>query len=345
MRLKNNTSIIVVDGVPLSIRNEMKVNPPQLKAFWKAFQNGESKMERDHVIKLPKGTYFLANASFGSSLYIRRCFPLLLEICWKNIHETKTLSQTIMGTPGIGKTFFGLFLLYYLAHKDATVVYQPQACKNRYLFTPNLVIFGSSEHFDEILNLPTTYYIVDENQPAFMQAKTIYLTTPKGSYENDFFHWVSGTCYLPVWSKEEILTCKELLYPMIHPSLVLDPYERWGGIPRYFLSFMNTKEQDILFRCVLRRVNFDWFENVYGKLRKSEEQNMSALLVHFRVDKNTFKPDGVMFASDFILKKVYEHLYSHNEKKLRKYLTNTNNVVGPFGELCRQFQKITKVSC
>jgi hypothetical protein len=108
---------------------------------------------------------------------------------------------------------------------------------------------------------------------------------------------------------------------------------------------MNTKEQDILFRCVLRRVNFDWFENVYGKLRKSEEQNMSALLVHFRVDKNTFKPDGVMFASDFILKKVYEHLYSHNEKKLRKYLTNTNNVAGPFGELCRQFQKITKVSC
>ena len=52
---------------------------PALLNFWTAFTNYSNPLEEKNVVQLPENVFILGKDSMGSSIYIRPCYPKLLE--------------------------------------------------------------------------------------------------------------------------------------------------------------------------------------------------------------------------------------------------------------------------
>ncbi|RLN57873.1 hypothetical protein BBJ29_009559 [Phytophthora kernoviae] len=143
-------SQIVVNGVTIHVTENMALNPPALVDFWKAFQAIRTEVEADAVIALPEETFLLGDLTQGSRIYIRRCYPKLLNVCWDMIHDeaTNTPHLVILGNPGIGKTFFGYVILLHLARLGATVVYESGGSQQRFLFSHASILSSEDDSFD-----------------------------------------------------------------------------------------------------------------------------------------------------------------------------------------------------
>lgn len=77
---------LVVDGVSVPVTPTIVMNPPALVAFWKALVADRTEIESDAVLALPERFYLLGDPSLGPRVYIRHCYPQLLELCWLGDH-------------------------------------------------------------------------------------------------------------------------------------------------------------------------------------------------------------------------------------------------------------------
>lgn len=73
---------LVVDDVNVPVTQNMALHPPALVAFWKALVADRTPIQADAMLALPEATYLLGDPSLGSRVYIKRCYPQLLGLCW-----------------------------------------------------------------------------------------------------------------------------------------------------------------------------------------------------------------------------------------------------------------------
>ncbi|TMW57981.1 hypothetical protein Poli38472_013455 [Pythium oligandrum] len=271
---------VVVDGVGIPITEGMKINPPELVAFWNALATCTTAIEVDALIKLAEGAYLLGDSSLGSSIYVRHCYPQLLDHCWKVIHDESTGIPhiVVLGNPGIGKTFFGYLILLHLARRGSTVVYETRARKRCYLFTSGKAFIGSQSDFEDILRKPTTYYIVDAVEPTYYPAKTILLTSPRRSVWYEFSKTKCRTCFMPVWSSAELMKCRDLVYRDVSDVTVADCFRRWGGIARYVLAYANFRDQQDMLEKAIAAVDLDVLVQACGEFEANDAQISHRLL-------------------------------------------------------------------
>uniref|UniRef100_A0AAV1T394 Crinkler effector protein N-terminal domain-containing protein n=1 Tax=Peronospora matthiolae TaxID=2874970 RepID=A0AAV1T394_9STRA len=215
-----------VRGVIIHVTESMVLNDPPLVAYWHALATSSTAIVADTVVSLPNGTYILGNPALGSGIYIRSCFQelwLMFSGCVRVIG--------ILGSPGVGKTYFAYSILLYLARRGETVVYESAAIEKCVLFSGNVVVQGTREDFDSILMQTETCYVVDGVRPKYCPAKTILLSSSRECIwrtVSDF-----GRMHrMPVWSEEEILNFRELMYSNTPVAIVEGCYCRWGGIPQ-----------------------------------------------------------------------------------------------------------------
>ncbi|EEY53770.1 crinkler (CRN) family protein, putative [Phytophthora infestans T30-4] len=317
---------LVVGDVPIPITQSMSFNPPALVAFRKAFLNDSTDVKADALVELPRDTYLLGDSTLGSRIYIRHCYPALWKLCHERIHDEKknTPHLVILGTPGIGKTFFGFVIVLILARAGATVVYESGGLKKRFLFAHNVVAQGSQEDFVHILDQPTTYYIVDAVKPAYYPAKTILLTSPRRSIWYEFNKTNCQSCYMPVWSLKEILQCRKLMYSDTPVDVVQKCFRRWGGIARYVLRFSQVGDQQVLLEKAMNIVNLDWLVNACSQLDANDAQ-VSHRLLHYRVSK-AFDSEYFAFASQYVQQAVYNRLYKKDKRKLLEFIAASDGV-------------------
>lgn len=311
-----NVEMSVGDGKIL-LTPSVSLDPPALVAFWEALVDNDTEVKADALIELPQDTYILGDPTLGSRIYIRHCYRALWDLCFERIHDEKlnTPHLVILGNPGIGKTFFGFVILLLLARTGATVVYESDFLGKRYLFADNVVAQGSQEDFDSILDQPTTYYIVDALKPAYYDAMTILLTSPRRSIWYEFDKTDCQSCYMPVWSIEEILKCRELMYSDTPVAVVQDCFRQWGGIPRYVLRYAHVQEQQVALEEAMGIVNLSWLMNACGLVYEDDAPVLHRLL-HFRVSKG-FHSNRFMFASQYVQQEVYNHLYKNKKDRQR----------------------------
>jgi hypothetical protein len=180
---------------------------------------------------------------------IRRCYGQILE---KIRSQTDLVSWVVSGNPGIGKSYFTLFLMQHLIEKKVPFVFEPPITKNEtsrdaVLFTcdsngtPQFA-YGKADNLLNDKNIK--YYICDGHEPLlFVMAPTILIVSPRPDYWKtiDKSHYVSiplDTIYMPVWTEEEILEAncihyglteehvkKLMLYLGPIPRLILEKYK------------------------------------------------------------------------------------------------------------------------
>lgn len=236
----------------------------------------------------------------------------------------------ILGNPGIGKTYFGYFLLLHLARSGATVLYESFIQKEwLYLFTPDGVFKGNRTSFDDLLMSPKTFYIVDGMTPVHVDAKTILLTSLR---KEIWFQFSKTSCklrYMPVWSKEELYSCPSTLFSSVPEELVEDLYLKWGGIARYVLKYAHDPDQQALLSEALDISNIDAVLQSFGS--SGEKSDASSRLTHRSVD-DSFHTGSYQFASAYVVDEIYSRVYAKDRDHLIRFLSATQGI-GETGQL------------
>ncbi|KAJ3095801.1 hypothetical protein HDU96_001034, partial [Phlyctochytrium bullatum] len=304
---------------------------PAITAFWAAFTNYSDTIEANTVVQLPENVFILGNYSIGTSMYIRPCYPGLFQTSLAIVQSADIQHLIILGNPGIGKTYFGYFLLLQLARSGATVVYESASLEGSlFLFTPNRVFKGTRFAMFDILMDSKTFYIVDGMEPLrAAAAKTILLS----SLRKDIWHQFSkGPCdlrYMPVWSREEIFACRSMLYPSLSEDLVEDLYSKWGGIARYVLKFALVEEQQARLKEALDVSNIDAVVQSFGGT--GEKADASSRLIHRSV-RDGFHSGPYQFASAYVVDEIYSRVYAKDREHLIRFLSATQGI-GDTGQL------------
>ena len=290
-------------------------SPQELVAFWNACKGYPGPLTAGTVVDL--GVTFLGGTK---KLFVRESYEKMLPILVSQLENQAHPRVLVRGTPGIGKTHFGLFLLLYYARQNATVVYQNGPMNTCYLFSPTVVYTSQGVEvgvFGEHLK-GDTIYLVDSFTPNIATVRSILLTSPRKGIWDDFYKH-STSLFMPIWSWDEMELLRSLLYPSLGTTQVKEKYDRWGGVPRYVLEFFGDEEKQKKLDAVINSSDLEMIEKAVGETDGA--QGTSHLLVHMVVlDDSTFQSKTHRFASDYVCKSVFDRLLQGQREKFVAFL-------------------------
>lgn len=190
----------------------------------------------NNTLELPNGTFFIGHRKMGSKLFIRSCYKDLSKIIIDGASNGSMDNIVVTGTPGIGKSVFGYYLLYLLRQDGKTVVFEQK--DKWYRFSDEGVVEGRFETFSDagFLNDPAGWYLSDpEGKPREgFTGITVVLVSPGKDKTNEFLKQDEACLlFMPVWSEDELLECRRIIFPGARSvNDVRKAFEKVGGVAR-----------------------------------------------------------------------------------------------------------------
>ena len=182
------------------------------------------------------------------TLFVRKCyvdvFKLLMDDM-RNVNTKKTYA--ISGTPGIGKSFFFVYLLFRLVKdlseeilplKTKFIIYQDRDGFVQYDLVNLVAIKRTWDEASELIAAPDTLYIMDGDikKPVTRIAGCVvlFISSPRSDHFNHFVNKDAATVwYFPVWTLEELESCRKLCYSILPAGPFNERYRVYGGVARY----------------------------------------------------------------------------------------------------------------
>ncbi|CAG8532928.1 10980_t:CDS:2 [Cetraspora pellucida] len=286
------------------------------------------------MLCLPDDVFFLGRKTYGSKLLIQNCYLQLFELIEMN-HKFNGPAQNgcvITGTPGIGKTYFGLYLLFYIhyIYPNAIIIWQSnkQFC---YQFLPDdTVQEGDISLFRRTLDSPDNFLIVDaQTLEVEYTAYTILLTSPRGERFNEAIKWSGFSKYfMSVWETDEMFTLWNHIYKTqknhkgeeftykLYKSLL----EMWGPIPRSVLLKWKD-DQQVIFKQLIINADLEKCMNSFDKDGMPTD-SISGRLVHIYV-KSNFSVPLYRFASPMISNELIRRYPDKARRSVRNFITSS----------------------
>jgi hypothetical protein len=241
---------------------------------------------------------------------------------------------TIIGSPGIGKTHFALYLAFYITRRytEADIIYQ-QSEEGSLITT---LCFNQQNR--SVVKLPNglggkypanSFYIANSIPPS--RCKTIYtclVTTPKNIRWHEFNKQKDVMMYYaPIWTEEEIWNVwrsSEEYMRNITEDRVKELIKRWGCIPRQIFVEYNreAKISEILPR------------DVHSLLKNELNDNYSGKIIHI-IPHSNFTDKHYVPASDEICKAMYLYYKSRTKDQITEIVRNYARTA--FGPLSGRF--------
>lgn len=151
----------------------------------------------------------------------------------------------VCGTPGIGKSAFGMYALFRALRDGHTVVYDSGRLEVGFVFYPSgdVVHFKHADRGDlaGLLVDPRTVHISDSIVPADNNAFTLLVTSPRRAVFHEFAKSVDclPPCYFPTYTVDELLELAAVAFAdelRDDEAGIHERFDRWGGVPRYVLG-------------------------------------------------------------------------------------------------------------
>ncbi|CAB4436443.1 unnamed protein product [Rhizophagus irregularis] len=224
----------------------------------------------------------------------------------------------IIGSPGIGKTHFSLYLAFYITRRyfPADFIYQ-QLNEGKshtiHISQKNMSVIEYPRGLGGEFPI-NSFYIADSVIPSLCTTKfTFLVTTPK----NDRWHEFDkqrGTqkYYAPIWTDEEVWDVwewdKRDYKNIISKTRVEELITRWGCVPRRIFNEYNKEPKigDIVSKCNA----FRYLTNEGGDLN----DKYSGKAIHI-YPSSDFKDKEYVIASAEISRALYDH-YAKNAKNI-----------------------------
>ena len=263
----------------------------------------------DNTLELANGTVFPGISKIRSKLFIRPCYKELSEIILDGASRGVVRDVVVTGTPGIGKSVFGWYLLYLLRCQGRTVVYELKG--DWYRFSDEGVQEGEFSDFRRAgyLRDPTAWYLSDpEWRPKeTFEGTTVVLVSPKEDRVKEFLKQsiLDLQLFMPVFDMDEVLECRQAVYPDVPLEDVKKAFGDVGGVARAI--FRPRKLQQLKDKMekgargmdveVLRRVLSFQYSTSDDKI--STDETGDALLHIFPLPDAMFERFEVNFASEY----------------------------------------------
>ena len=266
----------------------------------------------------------------------------------------------VRGNGGIGKSAFGLYLLWRAVISRRTVIYVSDKVSKGFIFHAD----GRVEAFPPVRAnfLATLRHIIEDEQtvlifdgdgdgspPPIVEATTVLVTSPKLKRYSLFEKTGATHLVFPVFSRAEMQDMLESCFPHLHcadaRSQVEERYLKWGGIPRYVLALLEESDQAEL-ENALGVGSLQKMLDALGKGDIEDDRAVSHRLVHLTprgksasgefaggADKGAYTLACTEFGSAYIKDTVHKALMGSNAKEIFAFLAQVPTKGSPLSNL------------
>lgn len=201
------------------------------------------------VLKLEKRCYLREYGIDVENIFIRDCYEPIYQ---RILNNPPSCDFILKGSPGIGHTYFGYYVIRRLMESKISFLYEPYETNGGYawLYKPNSDGVGFTVVKTLIQNLSdkidclgkNAFHIIDDHKPQFSPFRRVLITSP--CYKNYHDMQAKDTinmCFMSVWTLTEIESCYQSLYSNLDRELVYEMFRKYGGVPRYVFRDLSYK--------------------------------------------------------------------------------------------------------
>ncbi|GAQ89924.1 hypothetical protein KFL_005780020 [Klebsormidium nitens] len=203
------------------------------------------------VIQIPPELREGLPPGLKDSILIRECYCMVLK---KLEALGDDFAVVLSGTPGIGKSAIAVLLLHHLAEQGAQVAYRYMDTINKdtIIFfdfsNPSAIDVKQASEGDAdwrslraLCKRSSVWLVQDGRAPRETQfpgeGRWVVLCSPNA---DNYAEFVKGkhaeVWWLPVWTLDELLDCRQRLYPHVSQKQTEDRFEQFGGVVRSVLA-------------------------------------------------------------------------------------------------------------
>jgi len=210
-----------------------------------------------------KGDFFAGSAD-KRTVFVRPCYQPLFEMVLEGWATGRLRNALVLGTPGIGKTFF----LNYVARKLLSEenrsfdVVIDTGLEAAHISPDNIVFPGGSaavvNAFSDVLSRRETILLYDcygsQAAPADLPCKALVTSSPNAARYHDYRKHACNVLTMPVWQEDELELCRTACFPEQDVESFRKRLLWWGGIPRYTIG-ESTAFADMEMDSALQRLD------------------------------------------------------------------------------------------
>ena len=253
----------------------------------------------------------------GNSIFIRPCYPELWGHISNVIEQTSKQSKRrhrifryiVMGIPGIGKTTFLYYLLHVLVEQKKCVVFEDFKGL-MFMVQKNGEIF-EGKRGDPVFKAPladsSAYYLfncggsIGTMTPLLesVGAVTIAASSPSEDHTKELSKTRHCVYYMPMWTLDELQLCRVECDLPLPQAVVADRFAVWGGAARQILFTGDDEALSNQLETALTRFKENP-QDVLKSVGSTDTRMVSHKLLHYNVDKTSFKKYSIVLASDYI---------------------------------------------
>ncbi|CAB1111758.1 unnamed protein product [Ectocarpus sp. CCAP 1310/34] len=261
----------------------------------------------DNTLELADGTFFLGEPRLRSKLFIRPCYKDLSELILEGVTDGTMDKIVVTGTPGIGKSEFGFYLMYLLRGQGNTVVLERK--DSWFRFSDEGVTVGYFYSFRRAGYLygNSTWYLSDpEDRPKeLLGLPTVVLLSPRKSRVNEFMKQPgSRRFYMPPWCLDELFRCRQAVFPHVPETDVRERFSKVGGVARAVFDAEKLKQVCLKMQAAASNMDLNLLQQILSRSRDdvdqvSTDRSGDALLHLLPIPETGFEEFSVDFASEF----------------------------------------------
>jgi hypothetical protein len=205
-----------------------------------------------------------------------------------------------------------------------------------YHFRSDQVLGINRERASEIARLPDTFYIMDGKNadPVHSDCLTLFFSSPRSDTFKDWHSHAKITpLYFPVWSLDELQSCREQCYSTIEPKIVDKRYWQYGGIARY-VFWTEEGEEPPSIKTAVQDANAR--KCILSAAEPSAMFESSHMLLHISVD-DAMHFEHLTLASQYVGNLLFSKYYQETLDNMKSMLGNGGALAGHLFECYIQF--------
>jgi hypothetical protein len=258
-------------------------------------------------------------------MLVRSCFSDLLPLLLSK-H-----SAVLLGTPGIGKSRFGLFVAWshVVSCPSIPLVYQSQSGELVYLIHGGARIVGFGEVESLLNSIIPVLYVVDGCTPLASVCKTLLVSSPKKIIWSKWqARRVASVFFMPAFLLDELERCRKLCFPAVSALRLLQLFERWGGSVRFTLAHAAIDAQ----RTATMQLNSDLTSKDLSKMLEVVAaadcgglEDASHRIIHMSVSPD-YTEFSLVFASPYMCNRALVATVAREKGKVLAFMQAADNV-------------------
>lgn len=299
---------------------------------------------------LQSARWFALQKEQKSKLFVRRCYPTLLQKVKDAWVTPNGFHVLLVGTPGTSKTFFLNYVAYELLSvpREYHVIISHDA-RNVCVHPDNTITVGQNlKDFDDLLQMYKTVVLYDcsntNSQPPYMaNAKVLAASSPNKLQYKEYTKSFCTTLCMPLWSLDELELCRQSCFeskqvqrqssqefvendPLytISAEELEKKYNLWGGVIRWTIGAQCiARDED--FYAALEGMNLDVILKAVGSWNQLDFKGKELTHRVIHADTKDMVTFQCTFCSQAACESTIKLLAEEAEQKCKQFLQMATN--------------------